>query len=367
MLKVVFVCAIIKIVIISRRKTKEGGIRLKNRAKERIAPITTKPSGGKPAESAKAPASTPDTKQKPSVASVIIKIAVSVSALILAAVFTSLLFVDYNFEYISSPLPESATAAELAATEGHLTEDDIPPPVYVPVYYDFTQPVPESAPVTFDYFNDTVFVGDSRTKGLLMFTDIKPYDFSSVGLNVASLSTQAFIRMRNENNELQSYTLFEALEREKGKYKAIYVATGLNELGWPSEGYMDAFDTFIKNIRAITDVPIYVQLIMPVTTHSSETTKYGITNEKCVIFNELLRDYAAKNELFMLDPLSLFTLEDGTLSPDHSADGIHLNRASCAILAEYYRTHVVNIYDYENTRPAIEEENIYHTDENTEQ
>ncbi len=308
-----------------------------------------------PAKITKSPAEAPVTAKRSNGASILIKLLLAIAVLVLAAVFASYLFVDYNFEYKSTPLPVTASAAELSITEGHLTEDDIPPPPYVPVYYDFTQPVPESAPVSFEYFNNTVFIGDSRTKGLLMFTDIKPYDFSSVGLNVSSLSTQAFIRMRDENNELQSYTLFEALEREEGKYKAIYVATGLNELGWSADGYMAAFDTFIKNIRAITDVPIYVQLIMPVTTYSSETTKYGITNEKCVIFNELLREYVAQNELFMLDPLSLFTLEDGTLSPDHSADGIHLNRASCAILAEYYRAHIVDINYYDNTRPAAKE------------
>ncbi len=334
---------------------------MKNHERMRIAPTNAKPSDTAPAKITKAPAEAP--VKKSNCASIIIKLLLAVAVLILAAVFASYLFVDYNFEYVTSPLPVAAVKSETIAAEGHLTEDDVPPPPYVPVYYDFTSPVPEGEPVSFDYFNDTVFIGDSRTKGLLMFTDIKPYDFSSVGLNVSSLSTQAFIRMRDENNELRSYTLFEALEREEGKYKAIYVATGLNELGWPADGYMAAFDTFIKNIRAITDVPIYVQLIMPVTTYSSETTKYGITNEKCVIFNELLREYVAQNELFMLDPLSLFTLEDGTLSPDHSADGVHLNRASCAILAEYYRTHVVDINYYDNTRPEVKEEAADNTEQ----
>ena len=340
---------------------------MKHRTSERIAPINTKSSSEAPKTNNEAPEIIPDSKPQAGCISITVKIVISVFALILSVVFASFLFVNYDFEYISLEMPAATSTAMSVPTEDMLSEDDIPPPPYVPVYYDFTQPVPESAPVSFDYFNDTVFIGDSRTKGLLMFSEIKPYDFSSVGLNVASLSTQAFIRLRDENTELKSYTLFEALERENGKYKAIYIATGLNELGWSAEGYMAAFDTFIKNIRAITDVPIYVQLIMPVTAYSSETTHYGITNEKCVIFNTLVRDYLAKNELFMLDPLPLFTLEDGTLAPEHSADGIHLNRTSCAILADYYREHVVNIYDYDNLRPSDEQEPLPTTDENPNQ
>lgn len=329
---------------------------MKKQTHENLRPTSAKRVDKPPKVAAKAVEG--NRAPKPSSASIVIKIAVLLLTLITAAVFAPLLLVDYEFEYAVPSTPSLCHKSELTAAEAHLTEDEIPPAPHVPVYYDFTKPVPESAPVALDYFNDTVFIGDSRTKGLLMFTQIKPYDFSSVGLNVASLSTQAFIRMRDENNELKSYTLFEALERENGNYKAIYVATGLNELGWPAAGYMDAFDKFIKNIREITDVPIYVQLIMPVTAYSSETTPYGITNEKCAIFNELLREYVAKNELFMLDPLSLFTLEDGTLSPDHAADGVHLNRASCAILAEYYQTHVVNVYAYDNTRPTEETADI---------
>ncbi len=307
-----------------------------------IYPQGSQPSSGKP---------------EASIVSLLLKLLVSIGALILAAVFTSFLFVDYNFEYAASPTPEPALTAEYAVLEGHLTEDDIPPPPLTP--YDFTQPVPESAPVSFSYFNDTVFIGDSRTKGLILLSNIKPsYDFSASGLNIASINTKTYIRMKDEEaNALREYTVLEALELESGNYHSIYISTGLNELGWSPEGYIAAFDTLIKNIRSVTDVPIYVQLVLPVTDRASRTTLFGITNEKCVAFNALIRKYVAKNRLFLLDPLSLFSLDDGTMASENTIeDGIHLNRDSCAVLAEYYRTHTVDLYAYSDTRPSEDTE-----------
>ena len=269
-----------------------------------------------------------------------------------SAVFlTSQLFCEYNYKYSVHELPPQAQTDNELSTVDPIDESDAPPIPREPVIYNFANTVPESEAVSYDYFDDTVFIGDSRTKGLIKYSNLTPYDFSSVGLNVGLLLTQPFIRLPNEDGELQSYTLIEALEMENVNYKAIYIATGLNELGWEADGFIAAFSELIDALREVTDVPIYVQLIIPVTTYSSETTIFGITNEKNVIFNERLTTLAKEKELFLLDPRELFTLEDGTLDPEHSADGVHLNRASCQILADYYRTHVVDIYNYDNTRP----------------
>lgn len=291
--------------------------------------------------------------RKSYITSVLVKTVISLAAIIVTAVTVPSLSVNFNFTYTKCETPSVASLCEASDAEALILEKDAPKPKVLSGYYDFTNPVPESAPVSFNYFNDTVFIGDSRTKGLTMLSKISPnYDFSASGLNIGSLNSKAYIRLEDEEtNELHEYTVFEALERESGNYNAVYIATGLNELGWVPEGYMAAFDTFVKNVRAVTDVPIYVQLVLPVTEHSSKTTQYGITNEKCFIFNELIREYVAENELFMLDPLSLFTLEDGTLSPEYTNDGIHLHREACGTLAEYYRTHVVDIHAYNNTRP----------------
>lgn len=38
--------------------------------------------------------------------------------------------------------------------------------------YDYSMPVPQSEAVSEEYFDDAVFIGDSRTEGLIMYTDL---------------------------------------------------------------------------------------------------------------------------------------------------------------------------------------------------
>lgn len=327
---------------------------MKNRHTEKLQPIATVNKG--PAQSSGETGICPELQNAEngtvSTFDIIVKAITATSACIAIIMFVSMLFCNYTYEYNSASLPTYASYHILELPSDGINEDDV---FHEPILYSFAEPVPESKAVDYDYFNNTVFIGDSRTKGLLMFTDLSPYDFSSVGLNIRLIRTKEFIRLADEDGNMQSYTLTDMLERELGNYKAIYIATGLNELGWEVDGFISAFSMLIDSIREITDVPIYIQLILPVTTHSSETTEYGITNEKCFIFNDRLMKLADEKSLFLLDPRDLFTLEDGTLDPAHSSDGIHLNRASCQILADYYRTHTVNIDTYDNTASSAKE------------
>ncbi len=312
-----------------------------SKKKEKIYPIAAGPS--------------PDKKGKQAAVSwkiTVLQLFLAIFAVTATVFVVSQLFCSYGHDYITEEPLTNATNENSELNIDPIDESEAPPPPKIPVIYDFSSVIPESGAVAYSYFDDTVFIGDSRTKGLIDYSQLSPYDFSSVGLNVSLLLEKAFLRFPDENGELQPHTLLEALEREDVNFKSIYIATGLNELGWPVEGFIPEFSKLIDTLREATDVPIYVQTIIPVTTYSSETTLYGITNEKCVIFNEQLIKLVKEKEVFLLDPRELFTLEDGTLDPAHSSDGVHLNRDSCKILADYYRTHVVNIYAYDNTRPT---------------
>ncbi len=280
----------------------------------------------------------------------------AVSAAVLLALSLS---TEYTHTYITAHTPLAITAESSAPACDTTSVDDIPLPPYVPVYYDFGDEIPQGAAVGYEYFNDTVFIGDSRTKGLIMYTEMSPYDFSSVGTNVGTVQVTPFIRMKDENDEFHSYTLFEALEKESGNYKTVYIALGLNELGWPVEKFEITYRELIVKIREVTNVPIYIQLIMPVTTKAAETTEFGITNEKAAIFNLHLRKIAAEMSLFLLDPTDIFALEDGTLDPAHASDGVHLQIASYPAIADYYRTHIVDTDAYDNTRNMFNKAELY--------
>ena len=262
------------------------------------------------------------------------------------------LFTEYQYDYTETVYPTKSTSGLCAEALEGIDESEIPIEAIpqTPLFYDFTLSVPQSPDVGTDHFKNTVFIGDSRIKGLLMYTDLSPFDFSGEGANVSSVQTKSYIRMKDADGQFKNYTLFDALRLKRGQYGSVYISLGLNELGWKLENFTTSFRTLVRSVREITDAPIYVQLVMPITTRAAAKSQFGITNEKAILFNEALTELTAELRLFRLDPLSLFIMEDGTLDPKYASDGIHLYPESYQTLAMYYRTHVVDTEKYANTR-----------------
>jgi len=257
---------------------------------------------------------------------------------------------------ITSDLNDIIETAELPPEE-ETTEPPETEEVPEPVLYDFEAPVPLSEKVELDYFYDAVFIGDSRTQGLLMYTSLSTkYNYTAQSANVNTLRFKSYITLKEEDGTNKNYTLAEALERENGNYKSIYISSGLNELGWHVTRYIEEYEQLIDTIREITDVPIYIQLITPITTAYEEYTQGALTNAKAALFNERLRLMAAEKEVFVLDHTDLHTLEDGSLDPQYTFDGAHLYSRAYEDVVEYLRTHTVDIEMYDNLRKEPEVE-----------
>lgn len=283
---------------------------------------------------------------------IVIEVFLLIFAIAAAVMFCSFLKTDFHFRYVETVKPSTVKTGLSDEPEEKIYEREIPQkpesPVTEKLEYDFKNPVPECDAYPLDYFNDTLFIGDSRTAGLIMYTKLSPIDCSATGFNLNNLNAKKYITYVDENGKKSSVTCYEALELYKGRYKSIYISTGVNELGWNVSMFAKAYKKAIESIREITDVPIYVQLILPVTTAYERKSENGITNEKQVQFNEKLRELIEEEQVFMLDPLSLFSLEDGTLDPEKTYDGAHLEKFACKELLEYYQTHVVEVGKYSN-------------------
>ena len=158
----------------------------------------------------------------------------------------------------SAPVTEpSAAPSQSPAAEPTPTPTPAASPAAV---FDFTQPVPESEPVEMDYFSDALFIGDSRTDGLQIYSGIKGADFYCYkGLNIFDMSKRQVVEMNGGK-----YTVVEALKKGP-QYKKIYISLGINELGW------NGTDTFRRQSaklieRIQTDHPeavLVLQSILP--------------------------------------------------------------------------------------------------------
>jgi|LSQX01.2.fsa_nt_gb hypothetical protein len=211
-----------------------------------------------------------------------------------------------------------------------------PPPSPLPPAYDYSRPVPEAeAELPEGYFDDAVFIGDSRTRGLELFGDLEAVFYAATGLNVNTVFTKEVIPLGEKK-----VTVMEALRsRPFGK---VYIMLGINELGW---AYPEIFiEKYAELTQAILEINphalLYIQSLLPVSAErDGEDDIYN--NKKIRLYNELLRELAAKEKLYFLDVASCFTDEEGNLPAGAATDGIHLKAEYCRRWAEYLQKHFI--------------------------
>lgn len=198
-------------------------------------------------------------------------------------------------------------------------------------------PVPESAAVEDAYFEDAVFLGDSRTEGFRLYSGLETGSyFYAVGATVESVFTRKVWPSDGE----EKVPLLDALaETECGK---IYLMLGVNELGWSrTETFHDQYGKVIDRIRE--DHPkaeIVLQTILPVSARQDARGSY-VNNERIGAYNQVIRTLAEEKDCALVDVAEALTGEDGCLPRELNFDGVHLNPAGCKIWLEYLRTHSV--------------------------
>ena len=178
-------------------------------------------------------------------------------------------------------------------------------------------------------FSDAVFVGDSRTEGMVLQTGVKATAYVHKGLTVASVYKDKVI-----GSGSHKVTVMQALAATS--YNRVYLMFGVNETGWYSE------DIFVADYKKIIDdiktenpeAKIYIQSVLPVSKKVSETSDY-VKNEKIARYNELLLQNV--NYVNVAEAVS----KDGVLPDDAAVDGIHLKKEYCEKWLEYLKVHTL--------------------------
>ena len=196
--------------------------------------------------------------------------------------------------------------------------------------------VPASGAVDLNYFDDAVFIGDSRTEGLFINTGLSNATFlTHQGLTVDEVYTKKVVNFNG-----QKTTVMDALSRVS--FQKVYIMLGINETGWVYDNiFIEKYGEIIDGIRAINpDAVIYVQSILPVTNEVSATHDY-IRNEKIDTYNQLLQDMAEEKGVYYLNVAEAVADSDGSLPESAAADGIHLKKEPCQVWLTYLREHTV--------------------------
>lgn len=205
---------------------------------------------------------------------------------------------------------ESETVNEIKIPEQpKVTNENIDPLKDYPLPYE---------EVDLSYFDDALFIGDSRVAGLAM----------NSGTNATFYAVTSF--------QLYRYKTFKVVQTPSGKvpifdampydkFTKIYIKVGLNELGSVTdEPFLDAYTSLINDLRVMQPrAIIYIQAILPVTQVKSQTDRVHC-NENIKKRNENLKSFAELMKCYYVDVGPYFADETGALKAETTADGIHM-------------------------------------------
>lgn len=256
------------------------------------------------------------------------KILILLSALVIIVGITFLLrFINRENSIFKNPKANAAPETQTQSINYLSEQSDS---------YDYSKAVPLSEKVDDSYFDDAVFIGDSRTEGLMLYTGLADTtSFAYKGLMVDTIFTSPLV-----NRDGKKLSVMDALEDTQ--FNKVYIMLGINETGWVySDIFIDQYGKVIDAIKEINpDALIYIQLIFPVTDEVSATHEY-ITNTKIYEYNERIKEMAEEKEAYYLNTAEAFSPYGSSLPDEASTDGIHLKKEYCDKWLEYLKTHIV--------------------------
>ena len=233
----------------------------------------------------------------------------------------------------SAQLPPATEEPQTGAPVGTETEVQEQPTEVLPPPEPLPQPTKEFITVGDDYFDDAVFIGDSRTVGLHDYGGLdKATFFATVGLNVYDMWSQRFCEVDGEK-----LTLEEALSRRQ--YKKIYFQIGINEMGRGTvDTFMQAYEESVRKFQQLQpDAIIYVQGIMRVTKEKSDKDKI-FNNPGIQVRNERIAQLADNMKIFYIDVNEVVCDDTGNLRKELTFDNLHLYGSKYYIWVDFLKT-----------------------------
>lgn len=186
------------------------------------------------------------------------------------------------------------------------------------------------------YFDDAVFIGDSRIEGLNEYGGLDNADFYYLtGLSIYDVFKKDLKSNRGGKKKLEK-----ALEEKQ--YKKIYLMVGVNELGTGTDQmYADEVKAVVEQIHTLEPKAIiYVHGIMWVTQNKSSTDKY-INNKKINSRNFELQNVIDNKNCYYLEINSVFGDESGNLNKEYSGDDVHLYAKYYYMWTDYLKSHAI--------------------------
>lgn len=167
------------------------------------------------------------------------------------------------------------------------------------------------------YFDDALFIGDSRTVGIYEYGVLKGADFfCNVGMSVFSVH-KAEVNIPSVGKTTLTSLL------ETAKYGKVYIMLGMNELGYSLNKTIGKYEELINEVRTLQpDAIIYLQANLRVTKKRSDSDSI-YNNTKINRINSAVAAYANDKDIFYIDVNPLFDDGEGNFDKKYTNDNTH--------------------------------------------
>jgi hypothetical protein len=186
------------------------------------------------------------------------------------------------------------------------------------------------------YFDDALFIGDSRTVGLAQYSNWKnPVYYADVGLTVYHVFDKEIAKVNDV-----TMTIDQALQKQK--FGKIYVMLGINELGrGTTETFAKKYEQVIGRIRELQpDAIIFIEGIMGVSKKKSDSDPV-FNNKNIQERNAAIASLADNSTVFYIDVNQVIMDDSGGIPSDYTFDNVHLKAAYYSIWTNYLMEHGV--------------------------
>lgn len=215
-----------------------------------------------------------------------------------------------------SVLPESELeyVSEEDIPEEDVAEENVPEEKQEPLIFQADR----------SYFDDALFIGDSRTVGLKEYGALGNAEvLADSGMSVYKVFTKQFTLHSGEK-----MTLEELLDnRQFGK---IYIMLGINELGYKYDATVKRYEEMVDRIQELQpEAILFLEANLHISRKKSESSDI-YNNPNIDRFNQAVEGMTDGHQRFYLDVNELFDDEEGNLSDEYTVDEAH-------VLGKYYK------------------------------
>lgn len=174
------------------------------------------------------------------------------------------------------------------------------------------------------YFDDALFIGDSRTVGIRDYGTLKNASyFCDVGMTTYNIYKKNLLV-----KSVGKVTIDKLLEKKK--YGKIYIMLGINEIGSSIDTIYNKYSNLVNKIRQKQpNAIIFIEGNLHVAKSRNDTDK-NINNNRINKLNNKIANLANNQNIFYIDINTYFDDADGNLKSSYTSDATH-------VYAKYYK------------------------------